>query len=270
MARKRNSGGGGGGGSSWLNTYSDMVTLLLTFFVLMISMSNMDEEKYNAFVEAMQQALNNDEIVEIVENMQSENPEQVEAAMDALYENLKEYVEDNGKGDAVTLSKSQDVIYVRFDSSVFFKANEYNLRDESYDILKFIGDGLKEFEDDIKLIAVCGHTAKPAVEVDPERAWRLAGERASVVANYLESDRKIDSSKIILLGYGDNYPIASNDTEEGMRKNRRVELVIIGKDSKVEMNVYDALEGFYKNEEGFSNGDGKDLFFPGQNVGSAK
>ena len=54
MARQRKSSGGGGGGQAWLNTYADMVTLLLCFFVLMISMSTINEEKFNAFLESFQ------------------------------------------------------------------------------------------------------------------------------------------------------------------------------------------------------------------------
>lgn len=268
MARKRRTSDGGGGGSSWLNTYADMVTLLLTFFVLMISMSTMDEEKFNAFLESFQN-LDQEVIEEIIQATQigggegsGNSQDTTEAAMDTLFEKLQEYVNENQMQDSVAMQKIEDVIYIRFDSAVFFKANDYALRDESYEVLDFIGSGLKEYEKEIKLINICGHTANPAVEQDPERTWRLSGERAAVVANFLELNKKIDNMKITTMGYGDNYPVASNNNEDGMRQNRRVELIIIGKNSNVDLNIYTALEELYNNDEYPKTGGANEILFP--------
>lgn len=268
MARKRNSSGGGGGGQAWLNTYADMVTLLLTFFVLMISMSVIDQEKFNAFLESFQNI--DKEVIEDLINATQQgggensgnNQDLNEAPMDTLFEKLQEYVEENKMESSVSIAKIEDVIYVRFDSAIFFKANEYTLRDDAYEVLEFIGDGLKEYEKEIKLINILGHTAKPAVEQDPERTWRLSGERAAVVANYFELNKNIDNMKITCMGYGDNFPVDSNETEEGMRKNRRVELVIIGKDSNVNTNIYGALEELYNSKEYPKEGDVNDVLLP--------
>ncbi len=266
MARKRNSSGGGG--QAWLNTYADMVTLLLTFFVLMISMSVIDQEKFNAFLESFQN-VDKETLEEIFEATQQgggegggNNQDITEAAMDTLFEKLQEYVEENQMESSVSIAKIEDVIYVRFDSAIFFKANEYTLRDDAYEVLEFIGDGLKEYEKEIKLINILGHTAKPAIEQDPERTWRLSGERAAVVANYFELNKKIDNMKITCMGYGDNFPVEPNDTEEGMRKNRRVELVIIGKNSNVNTNIYSALEELYNSDEYPKEGDVNDVLLP--------
>ncbi|MBE6749134.1 MAG: hypothetical protein E7557_07895 [Ruminococcaceae bacterium] len=267
MARQRKSSGGGGGGQAWLNTYADMVTLLLTFFVLMISMSQIDEEKFNAFLESFQN-IDKEVIEEIIANQQGggegsgNNQNLDEAPMDTLFEKLQEYVEQSQMQDSVTMAKIEDVIYIRFDSAIFFKANEYTLRDDAYEVLDFIGSGLKEYEKEIKVINILGHTANPAYEQDPERTWRLSGERAAVVANYFELNKKIDNMKLVTLGYGDNFPVAPNDTEDGMRKNRRVELVIIGKDSNVDTNIYDALAELYNNDEYPKQGDVNDVLLP--------
>ena len=92
MARKRNSSGGGGGGQAWLNTYADMVTLLLTFFVLMISMSVIDQEKFNAFLESFQN-IDKEVLEEYLDATQQgggegggNNQDITEAAMDTLFE----------------------------------------------------------------------------------------------------------------------------------------------------------------------------------------
>jgi len=267
MARQRKSPEGGGG-QAWLNTYADMVTLLLCFFVLMISMSTIDKEKFNAFLESFQN-IDKEVLEELIQGSAAgggqgsgNSQELTEAPMDTLYEKLQEYVEQSQMQDSVSIAKIEDVIYIRFDSAIFFKANEYTLRDDAYEVLEFIGDGLKEYEKEIKLINILGHTAKPAVEQDPERTWRLSGERAAVVANYFELNKKIDNMKLTCMGYGDNFPVASNDTEEGMRKNRRVELVIIGKDSNVNTNIYSALEELYNSDEYPKEGDVNDVLLP--------
>ena len=267
MARQRKAPEGGGG-QAWLNTYADMVTLLLCFFVLMISMSTINEEKFNAFLESFQN-IDKEVLEEIIQATQQgggegagNNQQLDEAPMDTLYEKLQEYVEQSQMEDSVSIAKIEDVIYIRFDSAIFFKANEYVLRDDAYEVLEFIGDGLKEYEKEIKLINICGHTAKPTVEQDPERTWRLAGERAAVVANYFELNKKIDNMKLTVMGYGDNFPVASNDTEDGMRKNRRVELVIIGKNSNVNTNIYDALAELYNSDEYPKEGNVNDVLLP--------
>lgn len=267
MARQRKAPEGGGG-QAWLNTYADMVTLLLCFFVLMISMSVIDQEKFNAFLESFQN-IDKEVLEDLMQATQQgggegggNNQDITEAAMDTLFEKLEEYVEENNMQSSVSIAKIEDVIYVRFDSAIFFKANEYTLRDDAYEVLDFIGDGLKEYEKEIKVINIMGHTANPAYEQDPERTWRLSGERAAVVANFFELNKKIDNMKLVTLGYGDNFPVAPNDTEEGMRKNRRVELVIIGKDSNINTNIYDALAELYNNDEYPKEGDVNDVLLP--------
>ena len=267
MARQRKTPEGGGG-QAWLNTYADMVTLLLCFFVLMISMSTINEEKFNAFLESFQNI--DKEVIEDLINATQQgggegsgnNQNLDEAPMDTLYEKLEQYVQENNMQASVSIAKIEDVIYIRFDSAIFFKPNEYALRDDAYEVLEFIGDGLKEYEKEIKLINICGHTAKPAIEQDPERTWRLSGERAAVVANYFELDKNIDEKKITILGYGDNFPVEPNDTEEHMRKNRRVELVIIGKNSNINTSIYDALADLYNSDEYPKQGDVNDVLLP--------
>ncbi|MBQ5882985.1 MAG: hypothetical protein IIW72_00495, partial [Clostridia bacterium] len=110
MARQRKSSGGGGGGQAWLNTYADMVTLLLCFFVLMISMSTINEEKFNAFLESFQNI--DKEVIEDLINATQQgggensgnNQDLNEAPMDTLFEKLQEYVEENKMESSVSIA----------------------------------------------------------------------------------------------------------------------------------------------------------------------
>lgn len=250
-----------GGGDSWLNTYADMVTLLLTFFVLLLSMSTVSQEKFNAFIRSFS-GLPPDVIEEMIENPGTDTAEEGEivlpegelSAMNELFTLLSDYVEKNGKADSVALSLVDDVIYIRFDSAVFFEPDRYVLRKGSNEILAFIGNALKQYESHIKLATIFGHTATTSRTNSPVSDWMLSGERAAVVATFLEDEVGFNSEKLVVLGYGNNFPVADNSTEEGRRENRRVELAIIGKNSSNNFDPYSALDVLYNKQDSLQKG----------------
>ena len=90
-----------------------------------------------------------------------------------------------------------------------------------------IGDAIHNVEDEIYIISINGHTAQVDMPNYAVSDWMLSGERASSVAIYFEEEKGIDPLKLRPMGYGKNYPIASNDTPEGRRKNRRVDMAIV-------------------------------------------
>ncbi len=247
MPKKKESGGGGG--DEWLATYADMVTLLLTFFAVLLSMSTVDEVKFNAFIESFSQ-LPDDVIESLIageeEGEGDQGPIEIQNEMTDLYLLLSEYVEENDQADAVSISMVDDVIYIRFSSDLFFEPDEYTLTPESLPILDFVGTALKEYEQYLRLINISGHTATVNEGVPTVTSWLLSGERAAIVAMYFESEKTFDPNKLVVVGYGKHYPVASNDTEEGRRLNRRVELVIVGEDSDVEFDIYQDMSDLYE------------------------
>lgn len=261
------------GGDSWLNTYADMVTLLLTFFALMLSMSNTDQEKFNAFIKSFS-SLPPEVVEEIIQNpspTDGQSEEIVADAMSDLYAKLSSYVQENNLESSVSLSKVDDVIYIRFNSAVFFEPDKYVLRTGAHQTLAYIGAGLKQYENDIKIINVCGHTADPPNSNDFDTiAWMLSSERAAVVARFLQIDQKIEPDKLITIGYAGNFPVADNSTEEGMKQNRRVELVIIGKNSDIDFNAYDALSNLYDHKDYPTSGGAEDVLVPSYSESSTQ
>lgn len=233
------------GGGSWLNTYADMVTLLLCFFVMLLSSSNQDDEKWELLVKAFSKF--SDEPQQIVINP-VEDGEDLAASEGAepdgdvgndqlneglpqdfedLYSYLKKYVKDNGLSDSVALSKSDNHVFVRFKDNIFFNPNSALLKNNSYEILKYIGEGLKNIEQKIMMVKVNGHTASVKNQNYHVSDRDLSTDRANAVLNYFEQKTQILPEKLIATGFGKNFPIATNDTEEGRKQNRRVELVII-------------------------------------------
>ena len=251
MRRKR---GEEGSGDSWLNTYADMVTLLLTFFVLLLSISTVNQEKFNAFIRSFAGRL----IIE--DSKQIGDPIEIEEdSLTELFLKLTEYVRENHQEDAVYLMQTDDIIYIRFSSSAFFEPDRYVFREDSKSTIGFIGKAIKEYEDDIDLVTIFGHTADADTPVSD---WMLSGERAAMVAIHLEHEQQFDEKKIVILGYGKNYPVGDNSTEEGRQANRRVELAIIGKKSKTLFDPYGVIKQLYDTHEFPKPGGAEEILIP--------
>lgn len=244
MARKKRESGGG---YSWMDTYGDMVTLLLTFFIMLFSMSSVNEEKWEILVRAFtknpdaataQIILVQEGEGEDVAPAQGVEPNighsvsdsDLPAELSQLYEYIVSYVEENNLTASVSVSEdSSNNVYIRFDNNIFFDGDSFVLREDSLPILDFLGDCLKNVEDEIMVTRVNGHTAAiPGDEKYHVSDWQLSGDRASQVVIYFEEKKGLDPKKLMCNGYGKNYPIESNDTPEGRAKNRRVEIMILG------------------------------------------
>ena len=255
MARKKISADDGG--NEWLNTYADMVTLLLCFFVLLFSMSSTDTEKMDAFMKALSAAgISSAILVPLEEGMAAdlsgdfvEVPPGYEGmpmsvmSMDTLYEALSGYVTDNAMQDSMNVSKRGELVHIQFNSSILFNPDAYTMQTGSRPLLDFVGEVLKLYDDKIRFINIGGHTARTGRTSSTVSDWRLSGERAATVAVFLENEAGIDRQKMVTIGYGDNYPIADNDTEEGRSQNRRVELVIVGTESSSSFDIYGVMSG---------------------------
>ena len=238
MKRNKKSGGGG---ANWMDTYGDMVTLLLCFFVMLYSMSRMDESKWIALVQSFNPGYAVDEPSQIVVPGEIANEpvtglpsaltqDQVEAALEELYVSMSEYAASAGLQDMVSLSKGSGYVFISFDDTIFFDGDSYVLKDGGKAILDQIAVPLAEASESINEIRVLGHTAQASPDrpnyVDVDRF--LSSDRATVVTIYLQEKNIIDPARLVSVGYGQWRPIASNDTAETRAQNRRVELIISG------------------------------------------
>lgn len=258
MARKKRGGdSGGGGGGDWLNTYADMVTLLLTFFILLFSMSSLDAAKFNMLVMAF--ASDGESSEKIVMEGQREEGEGEGHPMDGsanaadvdleslsdVFEMLQQMIEEQGLQDSVELAQGDGVIFIRFGDDMLFTANSAELLARDKEILRFVGEGIKSVQGDVKSINIVGHTA--AIPGNPDYAVsdrKLSNERAEAVLTFFEDGIGVDGEKLFSTGLGKWQPIAENDTPEGQRKNRRVEILISSESNSLTEqldNVYEKL-----------------------------
>lgn len=276
MARKKQEEEGGG---SWMDTYGDLVTLLLTFFVMLYSMASVAEDKWAELVKAFNNRFGTESVDQIVitPDMLSsgENPldntdsglnpgmsedERISNEMDELFVAIQQYVDKHNMQDSIIVqlgeteektgsevvdekdeSSSADAlaspgmgdtsknIYIQFTNDVFFNPDESSLKKGSKEVIGFLGECLQKVDKDVAMVIIKGHTADAPSSVVDSRL--LSSERASTISNFLERNYKIKSTKLYPIGLAGDYPVATNETEEGRSKNRRVEIVIISKNS---------------------------------------
>ncbi len=281
---KKKSGGGGEGGANWMDTYGDMVTLLLCFFVLLYSMSTVDENKWKALVQSLNPnarpvdteinagdshgpfaevydalaGITDPAMMEkLQESAQDAMQEQINQQVDQLYEQLKQYVEESGKN--IEITKGDGYVFLSLVDTVFFYPDRYEMLPEGKALLDAMAPVLKAAGPSIDEIRISGHTAQAEQgrENEAEGDRMLSAERAAQVSAYLqqlcrpsgEGEPGIDPARIVGQSYGQHRPIAAND-DENRRRNRRVEMTITGKDLGNKLG--DALEQYYTQREGGS------------------
>ena len=259
MKKKRS----GSGGANWMDTYGDMVTLLLCFFVMLYSMSSMDMEKWIALVESFnpeavtEQNPGGHEVSN--ENAQTEQEqqqeqtltqEQVDTDIEQLYQSMKEYVEQAELGDQISITKGSGYVFVSFDKTVFFDGDSYVLRDDGKVVLDHVAESIDQVHESVDEIRVLGHTAQEYADSpnDPTIDRFLATNRAAVVTVYLQGKNIIDPARLVSVGNEQWRPVASNDTADTRAENRRVELLITGLD--VENGIGDDIAQYYTMRSG--------------------
>ena len=262
MAVKKKSGGGGGG-ANWMDTYGDMVTLLLCFFVLLYSMSTISEEKFKAIV----QSFNPSSLETSTMTSGSEGPladpsegigsdfglspteeameqSDIDALMEQLAQMLKEMAADSGQADNIEVTKGDGYVFVSFNDAVFFMGDSPTITAEGERILNVVADALNGAARAVDELRIMGHTAQASPDrannVDNDR--RLASNRATNVTIYLQKRVEISPARIVSVGYGQWRPVDTNNTRDGRAHNRRVEMIITGKDLYNELG--DALEQY--------------------------
>ena len=257
MGRRKKGGGGGEDCGSWMDTYGDMVTLLLCFFVMLYSMSNLDQQKWEIFVKSIFPNSNELEQIAVNENISegdfdvSGNLEMDQEEVDAekledLYLVLVKKLSESGI-DGVSVSQGDGYTFVAFENHAFFNGDSSVLTQEAMEVLDIFSEIIAPEADRISQIEILGHTAQARAD-SPNNARTdrlLSGMRSAEVAAYIQNKGIIDPSKLVGISYGQFRPVDTSQTSEGRAKNRRVEFLIVdsGADIKSMNDYYDEYYG---------------------------
>lgn len=234
----------------WLNTYADMITLVLTFFVMLLAASNTDASKLQAIASYFNPSisiLNSGQTIgdgSMIGNGVAQMPN-YEQALNETTENtdretvennkkmvsdFQTYFEENNLTSKIDVAAEMDYVKISFKDGVLFDKSKAILKPEAIEILNILLDQLLKYPNTD--ISVEGHTDNDKINsyLYPSN-WELSAARASSVARYYIEQKGFSPERMTAIGYGEYRPIASNDTLEGQAQNRRVELKIMQRNS---------------------------------------
>lgn len=199
--------------SSWMDTYGDMVTLLLCFFVMMLAASSVDKAKYEQIQAGMQEGVGKVDVARPIEMMMVE---------------LADDIQSMEMGEKIELGSDTQGVVLEFGGDTFFDEGAAKIKQQAIPALKRIAATLQS-DRYIKFdFSIEGHTSNKKINTAHYPSnWELSAARAAAVARFLE-ERGISRTRIRISGYYDNAPKYPNldpfgePIPQNQAKNQRV------------------------------------------------
>lgn len=240
----------------WLVSYADFITLLFAFFVVMYSISSVNEGKYKVLSDSLEGVFNAPAksikpiqvgevsprtekpdtrqifIQPLVDNDNNPPPEpsakdleakKQDEQLDAIAGEFEDSFQDLIFDDKVSVQKKDDWIEISLDDTVVFRSGGVEPVDDALPIIEKIASIMNQHDN---AMLVEGHTDNVPIRsgVFPSN-WELSAARAATVVRYLALEG-VSPGRMGAMGYGEFQPVARNDTPAGKSKNRRVVLLI--------------------------------------------
>lgn len=245
------------GAPAWMMTYGDLVTQMLTFFILLFTFSSLDTIKFRDAVISLQGAfgvLSGGAQILNLSDMPTSAPLKQEAApktsptlvkvQNLLDDMIKEEDDkqkenqdksadkDQEKEPLITTILDERGLRIRFTDPVLFDLGKATIKADAVDILRSVGDVLATLPN---VMQVEGHTDNIPIRTASFKSnWELSSIRSCEVLHFLVQEGGISPENLAASGYGEYHPLAPNDTQENRSKNRRVEILILNEDADVE------------------------------------
>lgn len=264
MARRKKEKSSPPGSPAWMATFSDLMNLLLCFFVILFAMSTVDEDKFKQLAASLASSFSIlpdggssigegilvssgasqlTELSEFFNNMgmnTSGDPDtQIQDAHEQMKaeglkesEGMAEYIEgqlkENNLSNQIEVTATSSYVMLNVNGGILFDSGRVELKPEARDLLRRVADVIWVYDDNI--IEIMGHTDN--VPIGPELRQRyednmvLSQYRAHSVYVFFRDECDFTANSMKAVGMGEASPIASNDTAEGRAQNRRVEIRI--------------------------------------------
>ena len=237
--RKKKRGEDGHVDESWLLPYADLLTLLLAVFIVLFASSALDETKFNQISSVFNQIFDGgtgmmdssaptpvsvpkDSVGEENENSSYLEDQQ---SLGEIQDNLDEYIAVHELENQFETQLTEEGLLITIRDSILFETGEATVKPQYASLAKDISN-LLVFEKP-RQIVITGHTDNvPINSAQFPSNWELSMMRAINFLKPIVSNEHLDPQLFSVKGYGENKPVASNDTAEGRSKNRRVEVLI--------------------------------------------
>ena len=233
----------------WLVSYADFITLLFAFFVVMFATSQTDKGKAQQVSDSVKKALAGEKMSAILSavlggtvtdtgkgNAQMRGPggaqkpsadpkDQKLAELLPSLQVLSEELKAEIASGRIEISMQPRGLVVSFTQAALFPSGEDVISNDAYDGLEKVAVAIGKIPNPVRLE---GHTDSMAIRTPRFRSnWELSAARSIAILDILSDRFGLPRDRLSIAGYADTAPIASNDTEEGRAKNRRVDIVIL-------------------------------------------
>lgn len=223
--------------TTWLDTYADTITLLMTFFVLLYSMSSIDSNKLKQVSLALNQVLTGktaDSILEynlydgevpLVGGETKVDSKVKDSRGQQTYEEVKQFVEENDLSSIVSITEDERGVILQLKDNILFETGKSNLKEDSLPVLDKISMLIATMPNSI---IVEGHTDNiPIKTTEFPNNFYLSTDRANSVVTYFIESKKQNQNKFTASGCGETKPLVPNTSDLNRAQNRRVNILIV-------------------------------------------
>lgn len=237
------------GAPAWMATFADLMALMMCFFVLLFSFSQIDETKYRMMVDSMSKGFGSETTIRRASmpsatmgtpsainsrfnqfqapsrSSRSRNRVLTTQAADSTAQRIKLAVKQDIDDGRIAVETQGNTVVIRLPEEVAFPPGSDDVSAEIKDIIDRLGPVMRESQG---VIMVTGHTDnQPISSSEFSSNWELSADRAVSVIEEIMKYTGIAESRFAAVGHGANKPIAPNDSPENRAKNRRVEITIV-------------------------------------------
>jgi chemotaxis protein MotB len=223
----------------WLVSYADFITLLFAFFVVMYSISSVNEGKFRTVSESIQAALRpvvSQPAAQVHFDLGDYKSSLVPTLgikvrfVRRIEEVLAKFNKDIQMKDKVTVTQTDQGVVITIADSLVFESGRAEIRTEALPVLESLAEVLA-VNSSVKEVRVQGHTDNVPIRstLFPSN-WELSSVRAVMVTRVLTELYHIQPERVSAVGYAEFHPVTDNLTPENRAKNRRVELLVLMND----------------------------------------
>jgi chemotaxis protein MotB len=222
------------GAPDWIVTFGDLMSLLLCFFVLLLSFSEMDRKKYKIVSGSLKNAFGIQRERPVFDSPKAEKIIAREFDQSIITNQVQEVFikpivdEINTRfkkmKDLIQVDATENQVAIRLMGETTFDLGKAEIRPQMIPLLAKIGKLLNQIRGDI---IIAGHTDTLPLRGGPFKSnLGLSMARAATVADFLLKQSSVEPERLSTMGFGEHRPLASNDTPRGREKNRRVEIIV--------------------------------------------
>jgi chemotaxis protein MotB len=222
------------GTPGWVVTFGDMMSLLLTFFIMLLSFANMDMVKYKEVLGSVEKAFGvQTQVYQLGKPGGLQQPIKLETAQndtesrkDILVQLLQSKTYEENLQNNIFIVKDKMGVRMDIAGSVMFEAGQTTLLPAAVRLFQKIIPILQET---LYKVSVEGHTDTTALTGNPvfPSNWELSSARAGTVVRFFITEGQLDPRRFSAVGRADTQPLVDNDTPENRAANRRVSVIFL-------------------------------------------